>query len=648
MLSFERVLFRATRGNMFMKQAQIEGSLVDPITGERVEKSVFVVFYAGERARAKITKICEAFDANLYPYPEDFSRQGEMNAEVNERLHELSFAIDAGQRQWEDTVSAIAGELSTWIEIVTREAAIFHILNMLSIDVTRKCLIAEGWIPADSKRLIQGALQRASQRASSPVGTVFQPLSTKEAPPTYFQTTKFTLAFQEIVDAYGVARYQEANPTVYTIITFPFLFAVMFGDVGHGLLLTLAAGALVLWERKLGSRKLNEMVSMCFSGRYVLLMMGAFSIYTGLLYNEAFSIPMAIFGGTRFVCSQPDSSLSMFDCPNATTTGLVMGDSGPYPVGVDPVWHGTQTELPFTNSMKMKMSIIMGVAQMTLGIVISFFNQRFFRDRLSMICEFVPQILFLFCLFGYLSLLIVVKWLTGSVADLYHIMIYMFLSPGNVDCAGEGPEGGPGCPENRMYAGQGAVQVLLLVLALICVPWMLVPKPYMLRKEHERHRRGGAYNELTYNEALPEYEEDGVTVVASQSGHGQVEEFDFGETFVHQMIHTIEFVLGAVSNTASYLRLWALSLAHAQLSAVFYDRILVTAMKTGSPALLIVGLFVFAMATLGVLMVMETLSAFLHALRLHWVEFQNKFYGGDGFKFMPFNFATVPGIDEAG
>ena len=74
---------------------------------------------------------------------------------------------------------------------------------------------------------------------------------------------------------------------------------------------------------------------------------------------------------------------------------------------------------------------------------------------------------------------------------------------------------------------------------------------------------------------------------------------------MHQLIHTIEFVLGAVSNTASYLRLWALSLAHAQLSAVFWDRVFMGGIATGSPVLITVAFAAWACATVGVLMGME-------------------------------------------
>ncbi|XP_053944109.1 V-type proton ATPase 116 kDa subunit a 1 isoform X5 [Cuculus canorus] len=674
---FERMLWRVCRGNVFLRQAEIENPLEDPVTGDYVHKSVFIIFFQGDQLKNRVKKICEGFRASLYPCPETPQERKEMASGVNTRIDDLQMVLNQTEDHRQRVLQAAAKNIRVWFIKVRKMKAIYHTLNLCNIDVTQKCLIAEVWCPVADLDSIQFALRRGTEHSGSTVPSILNRMQTNQTPPTYNKTNKFTCGFQNIVDAYGIGTYREINPAPYTIITFPFLFAVMFGDFGHGILMTLIAVWMVLRESRILSQKSdNEMFNMIFSGRYIILLMGLFSTYTGLIYNDCFSKSLNMFGSSWSV--RPMFTKGNWSDALLETTPLLQLNpaipgvfNGPYPFGIDPIWNIASNKLTFLNSFKMKMSVILGIVHMLFGVTLSLLNHIYFKKPLNIYLGFIPEMIFMSSLFGYLIILIFYKWTAydahtskDAPSLLIHFINMFLFSYSDTS-------------NKMLYKGQQGLQCFLVVVALLCVPWMLVAKPLVLRHQYLRrkHLEGQPVeaqvstvpSEQALEAAAPATgthnfggirvgngptEEDAEIIqhdqlsTHSEEGEEPTEDevFDFGDTVVYQAIHTIEYCLGCISNTASYLRLWALSLAHAQLSEVLWTMVIhvgLSVRSLGGGFGLFFIFAAFATLTVAILLVMEGLSAFLHAIRLHWVEFQNKFYTGTGFKFLPFSFDTI-------
>lgn len=717
-----KILWRTLRGNLYFNDIPIDEEL--PASTDRksdfIAKNVFIIYTHGDYLQSRVKRIIKSLDGSIFDnvHGNAGARLETLN-ELNLKIQDLKSVVDSTKSHLITELVFLQEKYPDWYYIIKRERAIYETLNMFDEDSTRRCLVGEGWIPKDEftsirrtlKNLVRakmnqsGAGAGASQSISlstdtlstpddgpSRVGTLFSvndgsehaedilsededeqnynfvavvnELSTNRTPPTYHKVNKFTSGFQSIVDTYGIATYQEVNPGLATIITFPFMFAIMFGDLGHGFIVFLVAIYFIKNEKHYNSiRNKDEILEMAFNGRYIVLLMGVFSMYTGLMYNDIFSKSLTLFS-SGWKWDFPDNYKEGTTLVATKVTGKT------YPFGLDWVWHGAENGLLFTNSYKMKMSILMGYVHMNYSLMFSLVNYRFFKSRVDIIGNFIPGFLFMQSIFGYLALTIVYKWSqdwlgTGrQPPGLLNMLINMFLAPGSI--------------EDPLYAGQKVVQIVLVLIALVCVPWLLIYKPMVLRRENRKAIELGykdINSQINHSIQLHEEEEaledainrnapglspDDEVDMSSEafnfpndiepmfhnsaphsSGH---DEFNFMDIVIHQVIHTIEFCLNCVSHTASYLRLWALSLAHAQLSSVLWTMTLQNAFGATGGSGIFMTVCLFAMwftLTVCILVMMEGTSAMLHSLRLHWVEAMSKFFEGEGYAYDPFAFTNI-------
>jgi len=812
----------AMRSNVFVVHEEIGDDLFDPATGELVPKCVFAIYYHGEGLSDKILRFSRAYGATIYTPPENGARRTQKMMELSEEIRNRETAQEATMKDKYHTLEEFYVHAITLRKFIAQEKLIFFTLNKCSDKsedgahienrtITR--LRALVWVPKAAVPRITGACERANSQckdASTSGGAslvMVKEVKVKAGTtyPTFSPTNMFTEGFQAIVDGYGIPDYKEINPTIFATAMFPFLFGVMFGDLVHGTLMTIFAALLIFYEDKfLAMEELNEIFEYLFSGRYTIFTMGICATYMGMIYNEALSCSMNLWGSAydySYVCvssygaseeffpefggnvmsATEEATATQFSAFGCTVETLAAADScwkllgqekyfeqlpcgvnsnnpcsdeikeimetckdaqgnlippstsaivikmepfvvpaghgerdflptdvgqpivkshingtiheepatqmyNTYKFGVDPVWRYSSQNIQFTNSLKMKMSVILGVSQMLVGIILKWFNKIHFQDYGTLCAVCVPELLFMSCTFGYMCILIFIKWSTDyaqgeaglgvpcypSCSDDYAseygadgcfreppmiitTLIGMFMSVGAV---GQDQANAWDKCKFYLFESQESLQFFFLMVALVCIPWLFAVQPVLVYKAHEKEVAQRTHRRIpsSPSAAVAERQSRGGNVHMSEDsasdGDGDDPEDDgfvMGDVIVGQAIHAIEFILGAVSNTASYLRLWALSLAHSQLSEVFWEYIFkgyeiellggqYPGLASNNVAFIIVCYALFFCCTIAVLMVMESLSAFLHALRLQWVEFQNKFYSATGYKFTPLDF----------
>ncbi|KAH8254994.1 hypothetical protein KR038_011903 [Drosophila bunnanda] len=708
--SFELILYRMFSHNLILRFAEMRTRIVVYTTRQPEKVRMFAVLMISSSSAiwTKVLKVCAHYHVHIHDCPSSANKRTERIKELTQEIKNSERVLKEAEAMRRQILEIAARDLFI-IRVNLRKALrVYDLMNRLRlvggvheakyllaevylpvselanakdtlINANRLSAGADRDVPADDKKqgnesLLSVDSDTAEKKTYDPMETAnfaTRPMLLKKTrmvnhiPPTFFRLNKFTRGFQTLIDAYGMADYKELNPAPYTIITFPFLFAVMFGDMGHGVLLVLFA-VLMIWKAKqiekqqISAISENEIMNILFAGRYIILLMGIFSIYMGFIYNVMLSKSLNLFGSS-WSCRYNVTSVSenlvelTFD---ASSRNFYTGD--PYPIGMDPVWVACgQVSITTTNSLKMKMAIILGVSQMMFGLCLSAANCILLKKKVDLLLVVVPQMIFLLCLFVYLCFLIFFKWLaygglkphpyTSSCAPSVLItFINMMLLKKEAPIEG--------CPSG-MFPGERTLEYVLIILAVLAIPVLLAGKPlYLMRKKkkekvEEEKRLNDARASRSRRQTIKEmrsevrydYDETASSDILKTRAYEIENEHDMSEIWIHSGIHTIETVLGSISHTASYLRLWALSLAHDQLSEVLWHMILSKGLAHDMPLyygvpILMAAFIAWATLTVAILLMMEGLSAFLHTLRLHWVEFQSKFFNGAGEVFRPFSF----------
>ncbi|VDN36267.1 unnamed protein product [Gongylonema pulchrum] len=151
------MLWRACRGNVFLRQSEISEPLIDAVTVCDFELSKIIFILPVDKYSMSFS-----FRATLYPCPDTPQERREMSIGVMTRIEDLKTVLGQTQDHRHRVLVAASKNLRMWLTKVRKIKSIYHTLNLFNLDVTQKCLIAECWCPVAELGRIQLALKRGT------------------------------------------------------------------------------------------------------------------------------------------------------------------------------------------------------------------------------------------------------------------------------------------------------------------------------------------------------------------------------------------------------------------------------------------------------------------------------------------------------
>jgi vacuolar-type H+-ATPase subunit I/STV1 len=486
-----------------------------------------------------------------------------------------------------------------WEELIQREHNLEETKTLFG--KTQRTYLLYGWIPTNKAKKFTKTLSEhpdihialdVHEHIDEPEGEHYPAdtgplegaveLEEPGAPPTKQTNSRWVTSFQALTNAFGLPSHTEIDPTWFMALSFPIIFGLMFGDIGHGILLLFFASlGMIAKRRKVDA---GEMVNYFIKGSGLIALIAIFSIFFGVLYGEFLGIDISGFhytmGATevypyqalkyspfgQFMKEILVQLFAFFDFEGGLNWFLL--PHSPYNAWANMLPHSHPTaiwfsafEMPEIHDPRIAsptwilfvLSIMIGFIHLSIAIGFDAINKLRHRDWIHAIFGPIIWLGFLWGL-AYMIFNFGINFMSWPLMDLILFLI---------------------------------VPVLIMLI-------------------------GG--------------------IVA------------FG--FMDGFMETIEKLIESISNTISYTRILALNMAHAGFAKTFLFiggvaaaeiMTILAQLEVGGIMFLLMLIVMIIVGTIFVLL-MEGLLSFIHTLRLHWVEAYLKFYAGTGHEYKPLAF----------